>query len=255
MAVPIHLWIWMMWTSKVVLCSWDRTCIRKRNHQLLLSRIRSLLLGLLNITWCTNQCHLSCADCVMRLKKLLFIYCQPVLSLFWLLTFMVAAVVHWHLMKVHSFPMASQSWCSHKSPPVLESSVAKILWDFTLQTVHNHDSNRPDIVLFAYQQKQIYFIEISCPADINVISKEEKLLKYQDLATDYQQMYGMPVTIILVVFGCMGVVSSRCLDYIKKIPEFSPRLFGKRQSLEPFTSYEPLIYDWLLSYVLYQFHY
>ena len=29
-----------------------------------------------------NQCHLSCADCVTKLKKLSFIYCQPVLSLF-----------------------------------------------------------------------------------------------------------------------------------------------------------------------------
>ena len=77
---------------------------------------------------------------------------------------------------------------------MLESSVAKILWDFSLRTVHNHGSNCPDIVLFAHQQKQIYFIEISCPADI------EKLLKYHDLATDFQQMYGMPVTIVPVVF-------------------------------------------------------
>ena len=63
---------------------------------------------------------------------------------------------------------------------MLESSVAKIPWDFSLQTVHNYSSNHPDIVLFAYQQKQIYFIEISCQVDINVISKkeEEKLLKY-----------------------------------------------------------------------------
>ena len=105
---------------------------------------------------------------------------------------MVAAVEHWHLMKVYSFPVVSQSWCSHRPPPVLESPVAKILWDFSLQTVHNHGSNRPDIVLFAYQQKQICFIEISCPADINVISKEEeKLLKYRDLATNFQQMYGI----------------------------------------------------------------
>ena len=143
---------------------------------------------------------------------------------------LVAAVVHWHLMKVYSFPMVSQSWCSHKPPPVLESSVAKILWDFSLQTAHNHGGNRPDIVLFAYQQRQIYFIEISCPADINVISKEEeKLLKYRDLAADFQQMYGMPVTIVPVVFGCTGVVSLRCMNHIKKIPEFSPRLFGHLQ--------------------------
>ena len=36
------------------------------------------------------------------------------------------------------------------------------------------------------------FIEISCPADINIVIKEEKLLKYCDLqlAIDFQQMHG-----------------------------------------------------------------
>ena len=140
---------------------------------------------------------------------------------------LVAMVVHWHLMKVYSFPTVSQSWCSHRPPPVLESSVAKILWDFSLHTVHNHSSNRPDIVLFDYQRKQIYFIEVSCPADINVLLKEEeKSLKYRDLASDFQQMYDMPVIIIPVVLGCTGIVSSRCLNYLKKIPEFSLRLFA-----------------------------
>ena len=126
-------------------------------------------------------------------------------------------------MKAYSFPIASQSWCSHRPPPVLESSVAKILWDFSLHTVHNHSSNHPDIVLFDYQRKQIYFIGVSCPADINVLLKEQKLLKYRNLPIDFQQMYGMPVIIIPVVLGCTGVVSSRCLNYLKKmlkIPEF-----------------------------------
>ena len=40
---------------------------------------------------------------------------------------LIAMVVHWYLMKVYSFPTVSQSWCSHRPPPVLESSVAKIL--------------------------------------------------------------------------------------------------------------------------------
>ena len=132
---------------------------------------------------------------------------------------LVAMVVHWHLMKVYSFPTVSQSWCSHRPPPVFESSVAKILWDFSLHTVHNHSCNCPDIVLFDYQRKQIYFIEVSCPADINVLLKEEeKSLKYRDLASDFQQMYGMP-----------GIVSSRYLNYLKKIPEFSLRLFAHFQ--------------------------
>ena len=47
--------------------------------------------------------------------------------------------------------------------------LVKILWDFRLATTLNHPSNHPDI----------FFIEIFCPADINVATKEdEKINKY-----------------------------------------------------------------------------
>ena len=143
---------------------------------------------------------------------------------------LVAAVIHWHLMKVYSFPISGRSWCTHKPPPVLETSAAKILWDFGLTTHQKHASNRPDIVLFDYKSHEILFIEISCPADINVSTKEaEKLSKYHLLAHDFHAMYNMPVTIVPVVFGCTGVVSSRCLQFLRKIPGFSLRLFGHLQ--------------------------
>ena len=74
-------------------------------------------------------------------------------------------------MRVYSFPTVGHSWCFHRPPPVLESSAAKILWDFSLHTDHHYSSNRPDIVLSDYQKKQIYFMEISCPAD-NVKRRE-----------------------------------------------------------------------------------
>jgi len=38
--------------------------------------------------------------------------------------------------------------------------------------VSYHLSNRPDIVLFDYAVKRTYFIEIPCPADVNVFTKE-----------------------------------------------------------------------------------
>jgi len=143
---------------------------------------------------------------------------------------LVAKAIHWHLMRVYSFSKTSQSWCSHKPPSVPESSDAKILWDFSLCTDHNHSSNRPDIVLFDYRQKQISFIEVSCPTDINVATKEEKKLsKYSDLAVDFQQMYCMPVIIIPAVLGCTGVVSTRCLNYLKRLPEFTLKLFANLQ--------------------------
>ena len=92
---------------------------------------------------------------------------------------LMAAVIHWHLMKVYSFQTSGRSWCTHKPPPVLESSAAKILWDFGLTTHQKHASNRPDIkyiVLFDYWSCEILFIEISCPADTNVLIKEDENL-------------------------------------------------------------------------------
>jgi len=106
---------------------------------------------------------------------------------------LVAGVVHWHLMRVYGFPLCSTSWLTHRPPTVVKSSTVKILWDFSLQSASHHLSNHPDIVLFDYDQKKIYFVEISCPADVNVLSKEqEKLQKYQALAYDYHLMYRMP---------------------------------------------------------------
>ena len=68
---------------------------------------------------------------------------------------LVAAVIHWHLMRFYSFQSCSRSWYSPKPPPVIESSSAKILWDFRLVTNHNHPSNRPDIKLYDFCQQEI----------------------------------------------------------------------------------------------------
>ena len=139
---------------------------------------------------------------------------------------LVAGVVHWHLMRLHGFLPGSSCWFTHRPPAVVESSAVKILWDFSLQSASHHLSNRPDIVSFDYDLKKIYFIEVSCPADVNVPSKEqEKLQKYQSLAHDYHMMYRMPVVIIPVVVGCTGVVSSNCITHLRRIPDFSNNLF------------------------------
>ena len=114
----------------------------------------------------------------------------------------------------------------------VESPNTKILWDFSLAIDYTYAANCPDIVLFDYQKRKIYFVEVSCPADINVVVKEdEKFSKYTSLAADFHQMYNMPVTIIPVVLGSTGIVSKRCLTYLNKLPEFSMTLFGHLQKV------------------------
>ena len=43
------------------------------------------------------------------------------------------------------------------------------------------------------------------------------------------QCINMPVPIVPVVLGCIGVVSSHCLQFLKRISRFSLRLFGHLQ--------------------------
>ena len=96
---------------------------------------------------------------------------------------------------------------------MIETSQVEILWDFSLESDHHQLGNRPDNVVFDYSKQLIQFIEVSCPVDINVPSKErEKLLKYCPLALDFHLMYKMPVQIVPVVLGCTGVVSAGFSD-------------------------------------------
>ena len=135
---------------------------------------------------------------------------------------LVASVIHWDLSKVFSLPSSSSSWFNHYLQPVAENSLVMILWDFNLVSESHHLSNRPDIVVFNYVKKTILFIEVSCPADINVPSKErEKLNKYQPLAHDFHSMYKMPVNIVPIVIGHSGVMSAQCQQYLNQLPNFS----------------------------------
>ena len=133
---------------------------------------------------------------------------------------LVTSVLHWHLSKMHSFPLRATSWFTHKPQPVVENSNAQLLWDFCLVSASHHPSNRPDIVLFDYQNKKILFIEVSCPADPHVLVKEDKIQKYCALASDFRIMYQMPVRIIPVVIGHSGVISSQCRRYLHDIPGY-----------------------------------
>ena len=113
------------------------------------------------------------------------------------------------------FSIKLQFLAHSQTPAVIESSTVKILWDFSLQSASHHLSNRPDIVLFDYVVKKIDFIELSCPADVNVFTKEQdKIQKYQSLAHDYHVMYRMSVLIVPVVIGCTGVVSSNYISHL-----------------------------------------
>jgi len=65
-------------------------------------------------------------------------------------------------------------------------------------------------MLFLKEEKRIIFFEVSCPVDINVLTTEqEKLNKYQALVRETSECYSQPVSLVPIVFGHSGVVSSK----------------------------------------------
>ena len=71
---------------------------------------------------------------------------------------MVAQVVHWNLCNFFNLPLLAEA--------------TKILWDFSLFTNIRVQSSRPEIVVFLKNFHYIMFVEISCPADVNVFDNE-----------------------------------------------------------------------------------
>ena len=74
------------------------------------------------------------------------------------------------------------------------------------------------------------FVEIACPADTNILGKEdEKVAKYHALDRELCINYCQPVDIIPVVFGHSGLVSSHHVSHLRKLPSYSGRLFSQLQ--------------------------
>ena len=114
--------------------------------------------------------------------------------------------------------------------PIVENDAVKILWDFGLYTPAYLLSNRPEIVLFLKEKKRIIFFGVSCPADINVLTKEQdKLNKYQALVWKFSECYCQPVVLVPIVFSHSGVVSSKQQTYLKQIPGYNEYLFNYLQ--------------------------
>ena len=63
-------------------------------------------------------------------------------------------------------------------------------------------ARRPDIVILDYTMRCGYLIDVSIPADVNIIEKEnEKILKYQDLRIELQKLWNIKLKVIPIVLG------------------------------------------------------
>ena len=93
----------------------------------------------------------------------------------------VARIIHRALCIKYGFSTAERLY-ERNPEKALESREVKILWDFSVQTDHEIEARKPDIIVIDKTSRECHFIEITCPLDWSILERENfKVDKYQDL--------------------------------------------------------------------------
>ena len=72
----------------------------------------------------------------------------------------------------------------------------------------------PDIVVIDKCQKLVQIIDVAVPMDSNVFAKEiEKIDKYKDLSLELTSLWKMKCTVIPLVIGSLGCITSMSETY------------------------------------------
>ena len=113
----------------------------------------------------------------------------------------VGQVIHWKLCQKFNIP-CKDKWYDHEPEGVIENDQVKVLWDFRIQTDHQIEHNRPDVVVLDKIERSCYVIDIACPFDTRVLEKEqEKMEKYQELKREIGKIWSCR-KVIVVPLNC-----------------------------------------------------
>nr|CAH7741340.1 unnamed protein product [Callosobruchus chinensis] len=103
---------------------------------------------------------------------------------------------------------------------VVENERCRIYWNYSFPTLELVQANKPDIVLLDHQQKTMFVIEFSAPAEVNIVSKEEeKRTKYQALLGQLRRLWpDYAVSLLVMVIGSLGGMRNTLLSALRVIP-------------------------------------
>nr|CAI5858217.1 unnamed protein product [Callosobruchus analis] len=103
---------------------------------------------------------------------------------------------------------------------VVENERCRIYWNYSFPTLELVQANKPDIVLLDHQQKTMFVIEFSAPAEVNIVSKEEeKRTKYQELLRQLRRLWpDYTVSLLVMVIGSLDGISNTLLSALRAIP-------------------------------------
>ena len=101
---------------------------------------------------------------------------------------------------------------------VSEDGQVEIWWDRSVETTQKMEHNRLDVTVLNQAVQEWTFVDFSVPWDKNVVLKEnEKVAKYSPLAKEIRKMHRVSTKVVPLVVGCLGVVTSRFVGYLKDL--------------------------------------
>ena len=125
-------------------------------------------------------------------------------------------IVNWKLSRKCNFE-AGDKWYEHESESFLENEDYKILWDFSIQTDHVIEAQRPDLVVVD-KEKSSKIIDFAVPGDSRIEEKEkDKIEKYQDLGRELQKIWNVKMKIMPLVVGALGTIPKQFGNRLKQI--------------------------------------
>ena len=114
-----------------------------------------------------------------------------------------------------------ESWNKHKVESVIESDIAKILWDVCIQVDRQIEHRRPDIVVLENNAKNCLIINVACPVDNNLIPKRnEKLDNYSELRLEIARMWDKETLIVPIIIGPLGSIRNDLECNLEKLGMF-----------------------------------
>ena len=129
----------------------------------------------------------------------------------------VARIIHRTLCIKYGFSTAER-WYEYNPEKVLNSREVKILWDFSVQTDHEIEARKPDIIVIDNTSRECHFIEITCPLDWSILERENfKVDKYQDLKREVAKLWNVRPVVIPVVVGTLGMVTNWLEGFTRNI--------------------------------------
>nr|CAH7756870.1 unnamed protein product [Callosobruchus chinensis] len=110
--------------------------------------------------------------------------------------------------------------CQFKQRPLTKNERCRIYWNYSFPTLELVQANKPDIVLLDHQQKTMFVIEFSAPAEVNIVSKEEeKRTKYQELLGQLRRLWpNYAVSLLVMVIGSLGGMRNTLLSALRAMP-------------------------------------